>query len=198
DGEPFLPGAGAVNGLVEAAVAAGRPQRALGGDVDDVGVARVDDDLGDVLGLLEADVLPALATVVGAVQPVAVADAALAVVLAGADPDDLGAFRVEGEGADGVGALVVEDGGPGGAGVDGLPDAAGGGGGEVAAAVGGVDGEGGDAPGGEGRPEGAQPQPGEGGRARGLGGGAGPQRGRQGQKAGGGGARGGGGRRRTL
>src|SRR5262249_62369334 len=103
----------------------------------------------DVLRVLQADVAPGLATVVGAVDAVAVGDAALAVVLAGADPDDERVLRVEGDGADGVGALVVEDGGPGGAGVGDLPDAARGGGDVVVAGDFRVDGEGAEAGGGD-------------------------------------------------
>ena len=124
DGQHLLPGLAAVGGLVQAAVAARPPERSLGGDVDDVGVARVDDDLADVLGLLQAHVLPDLAAVVGAVDAVAVADAALAVVLAGADPDDVRVLRDRGRRADRIRAFVVEDRRPGGAGVGGLPDAA--------------------------------------------------------------------------
>src|SRR5262249_10541204 len=67
-GDDLLPGLAAVGGLVEAAVPAGGPERALGGDVDDVGVARVDEDAADVLGALQADVAPGLAAVVGAVE----------------------------------------------------------------------------------------------------------------------------------
>ena len=85
----LLPGLAAVGRLVEAALAAGGPERSLRGDVDDVRVARIDDDLGDVLGLLEAHVRPALAAVEAAVDAVAVADVAAADVLAGADPDDV-------------------------------------------------------------------------------------------------------------
>ena len=51
------------------------------------------------------------------VDAVAVADAALAVVLAGADPDDARVLRVDRDAADRVGALAVEDRRPGGAGV---------------------------------------------------------------------------------
>ena len=122
----LLPGLAAVGGLVEAAVAAGAPQRSLGGDVDDVRVARIDDDLADVLGVLQADVLPADAAVARAVDAVAVADAALGVVLAGAHPHGERVVGVEGQAADRVGALVVEDRRPGDAGVGRLPHAAGG------------------------------------------------------------------------
>ena len=49
--EHGVPGPAAVGGLVQAAVAARRPQRSLGRHVDHVGVARVDADHADVLGL---------------------------------------------------------------------------------------------------------------------------------------------------
>src|SRR5207302_1158493 len=131
-------------------------QRSLGGDVDDAGVARVEEDLADVLGLFQADLLPALAAVKGLVDAVAVADRALAVVLAGADPDDARVLGVEGDIADRVGALVVEDGGPGDAGVGGLPDATRADGREVVAAVARVDGQANDPAGEQGRPDGAE------------------------------------------
>src|SRR5205807_10258287 len=102
---------------------AGSPERSLGRDVDGARVARVDEDLADVFGRLETQVLPALAAVVGTVDAVAIADAALAVVLAGADPDDVRILGIEDDGADRVGAFVVEDGRPGDAGVVGFPDA---------------------------------------------------------------------------
>src|SRR6185295_12882056 len=84
DRQHLLPGLAAVGGLVEAAVAARRPQRALGRHVDGVRVAGIDEDLADVLGTLEPDVLPTLAAVDRLVDAVAVGDAALAVVLAAA------------------------------------------------------------------------------------------------------------------
>src|SRR5262245_27846578 len=82
DGEDALPGLAAVARLVQPTVPARPPEWALSGDVDDVGIARVDDDLPDVLRLFQAHVLPRLAAVVRAVNAVAVPDAALAVVLA--------------------------------------------------------------------------------------------------------------------
>src|SRR5207244_9479469 len=100
DRERLLPILTAVGALVEPAVAAGSPERPLGGHVDDVRVPRVDDDLADMLGLLEAHLLPAFAAVVRAVDAVAVADAALAVVLPGADPDNVRVFLVQDDDAD--------------------------------------------------------------------------------------------------
>jgi len=118
------PGGAAVLGLVQAAVAAGAPGGAFGGHVDHSGVARVDGDHPDVAGFLQTHVLPALAAVDGFVHAVAVADGALVVVLAGADPDDVGVGGVHGHAADGVGPVLVEHRCPGGAGVDRLPDVA--------------------------------------------------------------------------
>src|SRR5262249_2059778 len=91
--EDLVPGFATVRGIVGAAVAAGGPGGALRRHVDHVGVPRVDDDLANVLRLFEADVLPGFAAIVGAVDAVAIADAALAVVLAGADPDDARVLR---------------------------------------------------------------------------------------------------------
>ena len=48
--EAARPRLAAVGGLIEAALAAALPERARRGDVDDVGIARVDLDAGDVLG----------------------------------------------------------------------------------------------------------------------------------------------------
>src|SRR6185436_18710065 len=87
DEEHGVPRLAAVGGLVEPALAAGLPERALGGHVHHARIPRVDDDPADVLGALEAHVLPALAGVVGAVDAVPVRDAPLAVVFAGAHPD---------------------------------------------------------------------------------------------------------------
>src|SRR5262249_49534428 len=167
DRQHLVPGATAVGRLEQAPVAAGPPQRPLRRHVHGVGAARVDDDPADVLGGRQADVLPRLAAVVGAVDAVAVADAALAVVLAGADPDHVRVLRVEHDGADGVRALVVGDGRPGGGGVGRLPDAAGGGGDVIMPAVFGVDGEADDAARGDGGADRAQLQAAGRGRDRG-------------------------------
>ena len=58
DLEHLLPGLAAVRRLVEAAIAAGAPERPLRRHVHDVAVRRIDDDLADVLRGLEPDVLP--------------------------------------------------------------------------------------------------------------------------------------------
>ena len=150
DREHGRPGLPAVCRLVEAAVAAGSPQRALGRHVDDVRVLRVNEDLADVLGGLEAHVLPALPAVLAPVDAVAVADAPLRVVLARAHPDHVGVPRVDRDAADRVRPLAVEDRRPGRAAVVGPPHAAGGDRQEPPLLVGGVDRDVDDAAGGDG------------------------------------------------
>src|SRR5207237_8101015 len=100
----------------------------------------------DLVGLLEAHVLPGLAAVGGLVDPVAVGDGVARVVLAGADPDDVAVGRCHADVADGDGGLVVELVVEGDAVVAGLEQAAGGGGDPVGRGVGLEDGDGGDAP----------------------------------------------------
>ena len=77
-----------------------------------------------MLGVLQPDVRQAGAAVDRLVNAVAIADAALAVVLARAHPDHRW-FGIDHDGADGVRAVVVEDRRPGGARVCRLPHAAG-------------------------------------------------------------------------
>ena len=126
DREHLLPRLPAVGGLVQSAVAAGRPQGALGRHVHHVRVARVDEDLGDVLRVLEPHLLEAAPAVERLVQTVAVPDAALAVVLPRADPHYEAVVGIDRHRADGVGAVLVEDRLPRGARVLRLPHVAGG------------------------------------------------------------------------
>ena len=162
DLEHPLPALAAVDGLVEAAVAAGGPQRALGGDPDDVGVPRIDDDACRCARNPPVrPVLPAGAAVDRLVDAVAVGDAALAVVLAGADPDRQRVVGIDGHAADRIRALTVEDRREGGAGVGRLPDAARGDGDVPDPRVGRIDGEIPDAAGHQRRPDPAQREAGE-------------------------------------
>ena len=117
----------AVGRLVQPALAAGRPQRPLRGDVDGVAVPRVDDDPADVLGGLQPGIGPRTAAVFALVDAVAVGDRALRIALASADPDDVRPLWIERHPADRERSLCVEDRLPRGAAVDGLPHAAGGG-----------------------------------------------------------------------
>ena len=86
-------------------------------------VWRVDDEAANVVRLVQTQVLPGLATVEGAKDSVAPGDAVAGVGLAGADPDDLGARRADGDGADGGVRPAGEDARPAPAVVAGLPDA---------------------------------------------------------------------------
>ena len=103
-----FPGLAAIGGLIQSAVAARPPQWPLRGDVDSVGIPWIDGDARDVLGLLQAHVLPRFAAVVGPVHAIAIGHAALAVVLARADPHHVGIPSVYDHRADGVGAFAIE------------------------------------------------------------------------------------------
>src|SRR5262249_7613320 len=138
-------GRAAVGGLEQAALGVGAVEPAEGADVDDVGVGGVNGDAADLESLFEAHVLPGLAAVGGLVDAVAVGDAVARVVLAGADPDDVGVGRGDGDVADGAGGFPVDVVLEGDAVVGGLEQAAAAGGDVVDGGVGLVDGEGGDA-----------------------------------------------------
>ena len=62
-GQDEVPAFTAIGGLVEATLAAGGPERALGGDPDRIAVIGVDEDFGDVLGGFQAKMVPALTAV---------------------------------------------------------------------------------------------------------------------------------------
>jgi hypothetical protein len=79
------------------------------GDEHAVRVARVDDDLGDLLRVGEAQVRPRLPAVGGLEDPVAGGEVGALQPLAAAGVDHVGVRFGDGEGADGAGRLVVED-----------------------------------------------------------------------------------------
>src|SRR5205823_1406852 len=108
-GQDLLPGLAAVGRFVESPVAARAPERALRGDVDGVGVAWVDHDAPDMLGRLEAHVVPRLCAILRLVHAVAVTNAPLRVQLSCADPYDIRILGVERDRADGVGGFMLED-----------------------------------------------------------------------------------------
>ena len=122
--QALRPRLAAVGGLIQAALAAALPQRPRRRDVDHVGIARVHHDARDVLGSLQPHVAPGPAAVFALVDAVAVGDAALIVVLAGAHPDDRRILGIDRDVADRIRAVVVEYRRPGGAVVVGQPDAA--------------------------------------------------------------------------
>ena len=122
--EHLLPGLAAVGGAEDAALGVGAVGVAEGGDEEAVGIARVDEDGGDLLGVAESEVTPGLAGVGGLVHAVADGEIGALESFAAAHVDGVGVGGGEGDGADGAGGLVVEDGLPGAAEVVGLPDAA--------------------------------------------------------------------------
>ena len=123
--EDLPPGLATVGGLVDAALRAGRPDRAHGAHPEGVRIVRVQDDPVDLAGLLEAHELPGRAAVHGAVDARARIGRVAGVPLAGADPDDVAVAVVHGDRTDVGDPLVVEERRPGVAGVRGLPDTAG-------------------------------------------------------------------------
>ena len=91
------------------------------GDVDDVRVARMDDDAADLLRVVEADVRPRLPAVGRLVHAVALGDVGAHVGLAAADVDHVRIRRRHGQRADRADRLPVEDRQPRAASVDRLP-----------------------------------------------------------------------------
>ena len=75
---------------------------AEGADVDDVGVGGVDDDLCDLAGGVEAEVLPGDAGVGGLVDAVSVGCVAAKISFAGAYVDDVRVGVCDSDGADGA------------------------------------------------------------------------------------------------
>ncbi len=95
-----------------------------GGDQHRVRIIRIDQDLGDLLGVRKADGGPMDAAVGGSEHADALSDVRAHVGLAGADVEHGRFGRGHGDGADGAYRRVVEDRGPGAAGVLRLPDPA--------------------------------------------------------------------------
>ena len=100
----------AVGGLVDAALVVVVPEVSGSAGVDGVAVAGIDQDFGDALGIVQADIGPVLAAVGGFVDAVADGDAVADPGFAGAHPHVLGIGGIDGDGADGLHGRVVEDG----------------------------------------------------------------------------------------
>ncbi len=113
----------AVGGLEEAAFAAGRPQRTDRRDVHDIRVARVDDDLADVLRRRQHGARPGLARVGGLVDAGAPRRAAHIVRFARSDPHHVRVARRDSDRADGSRAYRVEHRRPAHPGIGRLPHA---------------------------------------------------------------------------
>ena len=124
--EDMLPVGAPVGRLVEAAIAAGPPQRSLRGDPDGLAVARVEGDLADVFRLVEPHVLERSPGVAAPPDAVPVGHRPLAVVLAGSQPDDVRVGRIDHYRRGGIHRVVLEDRLPGGTAVRGLKSVSGG------------------------------------------------------------------------
>src|SRR6185369_16705737 len=125
DKQRLRPRLAAIGCLVDSAFAIWPPQVADYRDVNDVWIARVDNDPANMLRIPEPHVLPGLAAVERTIDTVAPRRTLSIIRLAGTDPDDI---RVRGRYADVADrrrSLLVEDRLEGRAGVCGFPYAAG-------------------------------------------------------------------------
>jgi len=111
----------AIGGFVHAALIARTVGVAQHAHVDGLRVRGIDENAADVPRIVEADVRPGLARVVGAVHAVAGGQVGADVRLARADVDHAGIGRRHGDGPNGRYRLMIEDRIPHGAGVGGLP-----------------------------------------------------------------------------
>src|SRR5207248_3053692 len=93
-------------------------------DEEAIRIARIDDDRGDLLAVVEAEVLPRFAGVGGFVDAVAGGEIGTLQTFAAANVDDVRIGRRNGDRADRAGRLIVEDRRPDAAVVGRLPDAA--------------------------------------------------------------------------
>lgn len=114
----------AVGGLVDTALVVGAVRVPKRADVNRACILRIDNNTADLPGVTQADVLPALAAVRGAVQSVAGSKVRSNVGFPGADVNDFRSGGSDGNCADRSNGLMVEDRRPGYAGVRGFPDAA--------------------------------------------------------------------------
>src|SRR6185369_15001819 len=121
NGEDGLPGFARVGGLIQAAISARPPERPFCGNVHNVAVARIDNDPANVFGFFQSKILPALATIFGAVDAIAVGNASLAVALAGSNPDYGRIVGIKRHPTDGIGTFAIKDRSPCSAVVGGLP-----------------------------------------------------------------------------
>src|ERR1700677_3141093 len=95
---------------------------ALDGNEEAFGIVRIDDDVGDLLGVAEAEMRPGFSSIDGFVHAVPDGEVRALQTFAAANVDDVGIAGGDGDGADGARGLVVENWVPGVAEVVGLPD----------------------------------------------------------------------------
>src|SRR5690242_7430180 len=124
--EHLLPARAAIARAEDAALGVGPPGVAEGGDVGDIRILGMDDDVANVACVGKAGVAPGSPAIAGLIDAIAVRDVAADGGLAGAGVDDIGIGVGDGEGAEGGGGEVaVGDILPEGAAAGSLPDAAG-------------------------------------------------------------------------
>ena len=121
--ENLVPAPAAVLAAKDAAIRSGRPDVALRGDVDEVGVRRVHAHLRDLAREREAERRPCLARVSGLPYAVAVRHVAAHRKLASADIHDVGIRGGNGDGTDRSAEVLVRDGRPGLSRIEALEDA---------------------------------------------------------------------------
>ena len=102
DLEHLLPCLAAVARLVEPAISAWCPKRALSRYVYDVAVLRAHDDASNVLRVLEPHVLPRPSAVVRLVDAISIGHGPLRIAFAGTRPHHVRVVRIESYPADGV------------------------------------------------------------------------------------------------
>ncbi len=107
--DDLFPRLAAVARAKQAASRAWCPQPAQGGDINVIGVARMDDDLADVVGVGQAGVAPGFPRVAGEEDAITPGHAVACVGLARADPDDLGIGGSDGDGTDGSVRRTIEN-----------------------------------------------------------------------------------------
>ena len=108
--EDQVPAPAAVGRLVEPAIGTVAPELARRAGIDHVGVARIDGDLRDPLGLLQPHAGPALAAIDRLVDAVSDGNGIARPGLAGPDPEDLGVLGIDLYRSDRLDRLLVEDG----------------------------------------------------------------------------------------
>src|SRR6266851_4744459 len=79
------------------------------GSEDLAGIARIDGELGNLLAVAEAEMLPSLAGVSGFIYAVANGEVRPVQTFTAADINNVGIRRCDCQGADGAGGLIVKD-----------------------------------------------------------------------------------------
>ena len=121
--QDFLPRLSAVDGLVQTAIAAARPQWSLGCDINDPRVTRVDPNHADVLRVFESHPGPGRASIETLIYTITITDVPTADVFTSADPNGIGLVRIDRNATDGIRAFRIENRLPRRTGIDRLPNA---------------------------------------------------------------------------